>query len=111
MYRYNSVAYFNVLQQVLHWEEALVEVEYQAKQTASVLFFVLDRNTRNVASMVEAAYLAGRRRKLVIVIDSYTGPGQHINGEAISEQWVHIYILFRYKIARPRRVFIMYWTP
>lgn len=74
------------LQQVSHWEEALVELEYQAKQTASVLFFVLDRNTRNVASMVEAAYMAGCQRKLVVVMDSYTGPGQLINGEAISEQ-------------------------
>lgn len=62
-----------------------MEVEYQAKQTASVVFIVLDRHTRNVASMVEAAYMAGCRRKLVVVMDSYTGPGQLINGEPISE--------------------------
>ena len=49
-------------QQVSHWEEALVEAEYQAKQTAQVLFFVLDPATRNVSSMVEAAYMAGGRR-------------------------------------------------
>ncbi|KAK4301737.1 hypothetical protein Pmani_026134 [Petrolisthes manimaculis] len=84
MLKDHGISFYNP--QVLHWEEALVEVEYQAKQTASVLFFVLDHNTRNVASMVEAAYLAGRRRKLVIVVDTYTGPGQLINGEPISEQ-------------------------
>lgn len=77
------ISYYNP--QVAHWEKALVELEYQAKQTASVLFFVLDRSTRNVASMVEIAYLAGCRRKLVVVMDTYTGPGQLICGEALSE--------------------------
>ncbi|XP_042220331.1 uncharacterized protein LOC121865064 isoform X2 [Homarus americanus] len=83
MLKDQGISFYNP--QVSHWEEALVELEYQAKQTASVLFFVLDRNTRNVASMVEAAYMAGCRRKLVVVMDSYSGPGQLINGEAISE--------------------------
>ncbi|XP_071513314.1 uncharacterized protein raw isoform X3 [Panulirus ornatus] len=83
MLKDQGISFYNP--QVSHWEEALVELEYQAKQTASVLFFVLDRNTRNVASMVEAAYMAGCQRKLVVVMDSYTGPGQLITGEAISE--------------------------
>ncbi|KAK8754598.1 hypothetical protein OTU49_016808 [Cherax quadricarinatus] len=84
MLRDQGISFYNP--QVSHWEEELVELEYKAKQTASVLFFVFDRNTRNVASMIEAAYMAGCRRKLVVVMDSYTGPGQLINGEAISEQ-------------------------
>ncbi|XP_042881733.1 uncharacterized protein LOC122259190 isoform X2 [Penaeus japonicus] len=83
MLKDQGISFYNP--QVSHWEEALVELEYQAKQTASVLFFVLDRATRNVASMIEAAYMAGCRRKLVVVMDSYTGPGQLIGGEAISE--------------------------
>lgn len=84
MLKDHGISFYNP--QVSHWEEALVEVEYQAKQTASVVFIVLDRHTRNVASMVEAAYMAGCRRKLVVVMDSYTGPGQLINGEPISER-------------------------
>lgn len=84
MLKDHGISFYNP--QVSHWEEALVEVEYQAKQNASVVFIVLDRNTRNVASMVEAAYMAGCRRKLVVVMDSYTGPGQLINGEPISER-------------------------
>ncbi|XP_068219463.1 uncharacterized protein raw isoform X2 [Palaemon carinicauda] len=83
MLKDQGISFYNP--QVSHWEEALVELEYQAKQTASVLFFVLDRSTRNVASMVEAAYMAGCRRKLVVVMDAYTGPGQLICGEPISE--------------------------
>lgn len=83
MLKDQGISFYNP--QVAHWEEALVELEYQAKQTASVLFYVLDRATRNVASMVEAAYLAGCRRKLVVVMDSYSGPGQQICGEPISE--------------------------
>ena len=36
-----------------------MELEDQAKQTAELLFFVIDNQTRSTASMVEAAYLAG----------------------------------------------------
>jgi hypothetical protein len=37
----------------------LIEVEEQAKQSADLCFYVIDNQTRAVASMVEAAYLAG----------------------------------------------------
>ncbi|RXG70758.1 hypothetical protein Avbf_00557 [Armadillidium vulgare] len=79
----HGITYYNP--QVAHWEEALVEAEDKAKKTAAVLFYVLDSSTRNVASMIESAYLAGCHRKLVLVIQNYSGAGQLINGEAISE--------------------------
>jgi hypothetical protein len=43
-----------------------MEVEDQAKQTAELLFFVIDNRTRSTASMVEAAYLAGQSVQLFV---------------------------------------------
>ncbi|XP_076040076.1 NDT-like domain-containing protein raw [Oratosquilla oratoria] len=83
MLKNHGISFYNP--QVSHWEEALVEREYQAKQSSSVLFFVLNSSTRNVAAMVEVGYMAGCRRKLVVVFDRYAGPGSLISGEAISE--------------------------
>lgn len=38
--------------------------------------------------MIEAAYLSARRRKLILVIHAYQGPGQKIWGEDITEEYV-----------------------
>jgi len=62
-----------------------VEREHVAKTTASVLFFVFDRRTRNVASMVEVAYIAASKRKIMLVLDTYPGPGHLIGEEALSK--------------------------
>ena len=48
-----------LLQQVDEWYPELIEVEEQAKQSASMLFFVIDNQTRAVSSMIEIAYFAG----------------------------------------------------
>ncbi|XP_066993493.1 uncharacterized protein raw isoform X2 [Anabrus simplex] len=72
--------------QVSHWGPELIELEHQAKQNAAVLFFVIDNQTRSVASIIEAAHISGRRRKLILVIHAYEGPGQKIWGEPISEE-------------------------
>lgn len=45
--------------QVDEWYPELIEVEEQAKTTASLLLFVVDDQTRAISSMVEVAYLAG----------------------------------------------------
>ena len=47
------------IQQVCDWRPELMELEDRAKQTAHLLFFVIDNQTRSTASMVEAAHLAG----------------------------------------------------
>jgi hypothetical protein len=66
----------------------LIELEFQAKQNAAILFFVIDNQTRSVASMIEAAHLSARRRKLILVVHAYQGPGQKIWGEPITEEYV-----------------------
>ncbi|XP_063245171.1 uncharacterized protein LOC134546333 isoform X3 [Bacillus rossius redtenbacheri] len=77
-----GITYYNP--QVAHWGPELIELEYQAKQNAAVLFFVIDNQTRSVAGMIEAAHISGRRQKLILVIHPYQGPGQKIWGEPIS---------------------------
>ena len=46
-------------QQVEEWYPELIEVEERAKDSASLLFFVIDSQTRAVSSMVEIAFFAG----------------------------------------------------
>jgi len=38
-----------------------------------------------VASMVEVSQFAGSNRRLVVVLDSYPGPGHTISGEQITK--------------------------
>ncbi|UYV77611.1 hypothetical protein LAZ67_15001709 [Cordylochernes scorpioides] len=64
------------VQQVSHWKPEMIEMESEAKefgvilcmQSAGVMFFVVDKETRSVASMVEAAHVAGAGRKLALVV-------------------------------------------
>uniref|UniRef100_A0A1B6K8I3 EF-hand domain-containing protein n=1 Tax=Graphocephala atropunctata TaxID=36148 RepID=A0A1B6K8I3_9HEMI len=76
-----GITYYNP--QVEDWSVELVEQEHEAKQTATVLFYVIDSQTRNVVGMIEAAAFAGARRRLVLVIKPYK-PSQTIGGEQIS---------------------------
>ncbi|XP_046669675.1 uncharacterized protein LOC124360267 isoform X3 [Homalodisca vitripennis] len=78
-----GITYYNP--QVEDWSVELVEQEHEAKQTANVLFYVIDSQTRNVVGMIEAAAFAGARRRLVLVIKPYK-PSQSIGGEVISHQ-------------------------
>lgn len=79
-----GISFYNP--QVAHWCHELIEQEHQAKQTAHVLFYVIDNRTRNVVGIIEAANFAGSNRKLVLVVNPYNGPGDSINGESISDQ-------------------------
>lgn len=73
------------------WGPELIAQEYEAKQTARVLLFVIDNQTRNSAGIIEAAQLAATRSEsLVLVIYPYR-QGQTILGETVSTQYV-IYI-------------------
>ena len=53
---------FPPAQQVEEWGQELIEIEDQAKQIAQLLLFVIDNSTRSMASLVEAAYFAGKVR-------------------------------------------------
>ena len=73
-------------QQVGEWRPELLEVEYQAKENATVMFFVIDNQTRGVSALIEVAHLAGNRRKLILVIQSYAQKNQIICNEQISQK-------------------------
>ncbi|KAK0082901.1 hypothetical protein PV325_009668 [Microctonus aethiopoides] len=79
-----GITYYNP--QVSQWGPELIAQEYEAKQTARVLLFVIDNQTRNTAGIIEAAQLAATRREsLVLVVYPYH-QDQMILGEAISAQ-------------------------
>ncbi|XP_025989706.1 uncharacterized protein LOC105199471 isoform X2 [Solenopsis invicta] len=79
-----GITYYNP--QVSQWGPELIAQEYEAKQTARVLLFVIDNQTRNSAGIIEAAQLAATRSEsLVLVIYPYR-QGQTILGEAVSTQ-------------------------
>ncbi|OTF74676.1 hypothetical protein BLA29_003970, partial [Euroglyphus maynei] len=60
------LTYYNP--QVDHWGPELIEMESDAKQNSEVLFFVIDNQTRAIASMIEVAFIAASLRKLILVI-------------------------------------------
>lgn len=57
------------------WSPRLIELENQAKQHAQLKYFVIDNQTRGVASMVEIAYLASSRSQLIVVMQDFERGG------------------------------------
>jgi hypothetical protein len=78
-----GITYFNP--QVENWYPELMEKEHYAKLNASLLFFVIDNQTRGVAAMAEVAYLVASGKKVILVITGFKGPGQLIMDEPISQ--------------------------
>lgn len=62
------ISYYNP--QVDHWTPDLVQIEHEAKESATLLFFVIDHDTRSLAAIAEVCYLAARGRNIVVVINS-----------------------------------------
>ncbi|XP_076545915.1 uncharacterized protein LOC117608989 [Osmia lignaria lignaria] len=77
-----GITYYNP--QVSQWGPELIAQEYEAKQTAKVLLFVIDNQTRNSAGIIEAAQLAATRRESLIVVIYPYRQGQTILGETVS---------------------------
>ncbi|CAG2102544.1 unnamed protein product [Medioppia subpectinata] len=78
-----GITYYNP--QVAIWRPELIELEWSAKQNAEVLFIVIDNQTRAIVSMIEAAFMCGSQRNLILVFTETAGPGAFIHGEAISQ--------------------------
>lgn len=74
-------------QQVTMWAPELVAQEHDAKQSASVLLYVVDSQTRSTGGMIEVAYLVASGRCVVLVAQPYK-LGQTIMGEVLSRRWV-----------------------
>jgi hypothetical protein len=62
-----SVSFYNP--QVSDWTPDLVEIEHRAKELAPLLFFVIDHDTRALASIVEVCYLAALGRRIIVVMN------------------------------------------
>ena len=69
----HSISCYNP--QVDCWTPDLVEVEHRAKESASLLFFVIGHDTRSLAAIAEVSYLAARGRKIVVVVNSMPQQG------------------------------------
>lgn len=69
--------------QVSIWGPELVAEEYSAKESALILFFVVDSQTRSTSGMIEVAYLVASGRCVIVVAHPYY-QGQQIMGETIS---------------------------
>ncbi|NOT62936.1 MAG: hypothetical protein HOP19_22225 [Acidobacteria bacterium] len=63
------------------WTTAREADEMRAKDEADVLLFVINGETRGVASVAEAAYLLAARRPLALVV---TDVGDYLNGQPIT---------------------------
>jgi len=78
-----GITFYNPQQ--ANWVPEMIELEHQAKVSSEILFWVLNTETRNVASMVEVCQFAGSSRRLVVVLSTYPGPGHTISDESISK--------------------------
>ena len=67
--RSNGITFYNPQQS--NWVPEMIELEHQAKQTSQIIMMVLNEQTRNVVSMIESSYLAGARRRIMVVIRPY----------------------------------------
>lgn len=72
-------------QQVDHWGPELIELEDHAKENSEILFFVIDNQTRAIASMIEVAFICSTDRKLVLVINQLE-PESTVSGEPILKE-------------------------
>ncbi|CAH1101813.1 unnamed protein product [Psylliodes chrysocephalus] len=79
----HGISYYNP--QVSMWAPELVAQEYDAKQAASILLFVIDSQTRSTVGMIEVAYLVASGRCVVVVAQPYE-KGQTIMGEVITDR-------------------------
>lgn len=70
-----------------HWSQDLIEVEHAAKNNATILFFVIDSQTRNVVTDIETANFAGNHTNLILVIHPQdVVSGSEVAGERISSK-------------------------
>ena len=77
-----GITFYNPQQS--NWVPEMIELEHQAKQTSRLLFFVANEKTRNVVSMIEISYLAGKKRTLICCLSCYPDKDHRINNESLS---------------------------
>jgi hypothetical protein len=77
-----NATYYNP--QVKEWYPALIEEEARAKDTASILFFVIDGKTRAIASMLEVAENIAAKEKEVVLVICDVPSDTSIEGEKVT---------------------------
>jgi hypothetical protein len=75
----HRIDYYNP--QVDDWTPDLVVTENYQKDHAKYLLFVIDNETRAIASMIEAAYYIGLGRQVIVVIKKISGNETFAEGE------------------------------
>lgn len=78
-----GITFYNPQQ--ANWSPEMIELEHQAKVTSQILFYVINEQTRNVASMIEVSQYAGSNRRLIVVLNPYPSPEHTINGEQLTK--------------------------
>jgi len=81
-FKSQGITFYNPQQ--ANWKPEMIELEHQAKVTSQILFYVVNEQTRNVASMIEVSQYAGSNRRLIVVLNPYPGPDHTINGEKLT---------------------------
>ncbi len=76
-----AVTYYNP--QVDDWSPELVDIEAKAKAEAVILLFVIDSQTRAIASILEATEMIMAGRDVVLVIDQIAD-GTEIGGQKVT---------------------------
>ncbi|XP_041370565.1 uncharacterized protein LOC121384307 isoform X2 [Gigantopelta aegis] len=82
-FKKHAITFYNP---VNNWRPELIELEDRAKQAATLLFFVIDNQTRAVVSMVEVAYLNGCHRQTVVVFNNYNWEWLEMQGNMLSQR-------------------------
>ncbi|CAD5121663.1 DgyrCDS10152 [Dimorphilus gyrociliatus] len=72
----NKINYYNPLKS--DWTIECMEEECKAKESAFVNFFAIKNNSRGIASIYESAYLLGKRKNVILVLeDMKNGANEH----------------------------------
>lgn len=79
-----GITYYNPQLPRGEWTEAREAEEMLAKDAAEVLLFVINGETRGVATVAEIAYYMGKGRPLALAITPIP-PGQSIYGQPVSD--------------------------
>jgi len=77
-------AYYNP--QVEEWSPELMVVEAEAKLKSAVLLFVLDSQTRALATLNEVIEFVVRGRQKVLIVMDFVAPGTEIEGQEITPE-------------------------
>jgi hypothetical protein len=78
-----GVGYYDPQLGIGEWTTAREDFEMQAKAAAEVLLFVINQETRGVASVAEVGYFIGSGRRLALAV-SDIGADDTIDGEVLS---------------------------